>query len=69
MKESTFHQKLENIVRAGKPKTIRHEGKDYSFLEKIKECEKEGEILPLLTLFPLISASFLNYSLVANNTI
>ena len=56
MKESTLHQKLENIVRAGKPKTIRHEGKAYYITkEKIKECEKEGGILPLLTLIPLIA--------------
>ena len=49
-----MHQKLENIVRAGKPKTIRHEGKAYYITkEKIKECEKEGGILPLLTLIPL----------------
>ena len=56
MKESTLHQKLENIVRAGKPKTIRHEGKTYYISkEKIRECEKEGGILPLLTLIPLIA--------------
>ena len=56
MKESTLHQKLENIVRAGKPKTIRHEGKTYYISkEKIIECEKEGGILPLLTLIPLIA--------------
>ena len=41
MKDSTLHQKLENIVRAGKPKTIRHEGKTYYISkEKIRECEK-----------------------------
>ena len=56
MKESTLHHKLENIVRAGKPKTIRHEGKTYYISkEKIRECEKEGGILPLLTLIPLIA--------------
>ena len=56
MKESTLHQQLENIVRAGKPKTNRHEGKTYYISkEKIKECEKEGGILPLLTLVPLIA--------------
>ena len=56
MKESTLHQKLENIVREGKPKTIRHEGKTYYISKKkIRECEKEGGILPLLTLIPLIS--------------
>ena len=56
MKESTLHQKLENIVRAGKFKTIRHEGEThYISKKKIKECEKEGEILPLLTLIPLIA--------------
>ena len=56
MKESTLHQKLENIVRAGKPNPIRHEGKTYYISKKkIKECEKEGGILPLLTLIPLIA--------------
>ena len=56
MKELTAHQKLENIVRAGKPKMIRHEGKTYYISKKkIKECEKEGGILPLLTLIPLIA--------------
>ena len=57
MKESTLHQKLENIVRAGKPKTIRHEGKTYYISkEKIRECEKEGGIYTtLLTLIPLIA--------------
>ena len=55
MKESTLHQKLENIVRAGKPKTIRHEGKTcYISKEKIRECEKEGGILPLLTIIPSV---------------
>ena len=54
MKESTLHQKLENIVKAGKPKTIRHEGKTYCISKKkIKECEKKGGILPLLTLITL----------------
>ena len=56
MKELTVHQKLENIVRAGKPKRIRHEGKTYYITKKkIKECEKGGGILPLLTLIPLIA--------------
>ena len=56
MKESTLRQKLENIVRAGKPKTIRHVGKTYYITKKkIKECEKEGGIPPLLTLILLIA--------------
>ena len=56
MKESTLHQKLENIVRTVKPRTIRHEGKTYYISkEKIKEYEKEGGILHLLTLIPLIA--------------
>ena len=56
MKEPTLHQKLENIVKAGTPKMIRHEGKTYYISKKkIKEYEKEGGILPLLTLIPLIA--------------
>ena len=56
MKESTLHQKLENIVSAGKPKTIKINGKNiYISKKKIIECEKEGGILPLLTLIPLIA--------------
>ena len=51
MKESTLHQKLENIVSAGKPKNITHEGKTYYISKKkLDECEKEGGILPLLPL-------------------
>ena len=43
MKESTLHQKLENIVSAGKPKTIKINGKNiYISKKKIIECEKEG---------------------------
>ena len=56
MNELTVHQKLEYIVIAGKPKAIRHEGKTYYITKKkIRECEKEGGILPLLTLIPLIA--------------
>ena len=56
MKESTLHQKLENIVSAGKPKTIKINGKNiYISKKKIIECEKEGGILSLLTLIPLIA--------------
>ena len=56
MKESTLHQKLENIVSAGKPKTIKINGKNiYILKKKIIECEKEGGILPLITLIPLIA--------------
>ena len=56
MKESTLHQKLENIVSADKPKTIKINGKNiYISKKKIMECEKEGGILPLLTLIPLIA--------------
>ena len=69
MKESTLHQKLENIVRAGKPKTIRHEGKTYYISkEKIRECEKEGGILPLLTLIPLIAGGVSAAGAVAGGT-
>ena len=56
MKESTLHQKLENIVRAGKPRTIKVGEKSvYVSKKKIEECKKEGGILPLLTLIPLIT--------------
>ena len=56
MKESTLHQKLENIVRAGKPKTIKVGKKSlYISKKKIEECKKEGGIIPLLTLIPLIT--------------
>ena len=41
MKESTLHQKLENIVRAGKPKMIRHEGKTYYISKKKIKRKKE----------------------------
>ena len=51
MKESTLHQKLENIVKAGKLKNIKINGKNiYISKKKIIESEKEGGILPLLTL-------------------
>ena len=69
MNESTLHQKLENIVSAGKPKTIRHEGKTYYISkEKIMECEKEGGILPLLTLIPLIAGGVSAAGAVAGGT-
>ena len=51
-----MHQKFKNIVRGDNPKMIRHEGKTYYISKKkIKECEKEGGILSLLTLIPLIA--------------
>ena len=47
---------IRNIVRAGKPKTIKV-GEKFVYIskKKIEECKKEGEILPLLTLIPLIT--------------
>ena len=48
MKESTLHPKLENIVKAGKPKSIKVSDKNvYISKRTINECEKEGGILPL----------------------
>ena len=69
MKESTLHQKLENIVSAGKPKTIKINGKNiYISKKKIIECEKEGGILPLLTLIPLIAVGVSAAGAVAGGT-
>ena len=69
MKESTLHQKLENIVSAGKPKTIKINGKNiYISKKKIIECEKEGGILPLLTLIPLIAGGVSAAGAVAGGT-
>ena len=56
MKESTLITRLEGIVRAGKPKNIKVNGKNYYISKtKIEECKKEGGILPLLTLILLIA--------------
>ena len=69
MKESTLHQKLENIVSAGKPKTIKINGKNIYISKKtIIECEKEGGILPLLTLIPLIAGGVSAAGAVAGGT-
>ena len=69
MKESTLHQKLENIVSAGKPKTIKINGKNiYISKKKIIKCEKEGGILPLLTLIPLIAGGVSAAGAVAGGT-
>ena len=64
MKNTTLHCKIENIVRAGKPKSIKVGGKSvYISKSKIEdgkrlleEGSKEGGILPLLTLIPLIAS-------------
>ena len=64
MKDTTLHCKIENIVRAGKPKSIKVGGKSvYISKSKIEdgkrlleEGSKEGGILPLLTLIPLIAS-------------
>jgi len=51
MKESTLKTKLKNIVRTGKPKTIKVNGKNVYITKKmIDNCKKEGGILPLLPL-------------------
>ena len=58
MKDTTLHTKLENIVRAGKPKTITVDGKSvYIPKAKIKECQKEGGLLPLAALIPIIAGA------------
>ena len=56
MKDTTLKSKLESIVRAGKPKTIKVDGKSiYISKKKIDECQKEGGLLPLATLIPVIA--------------
>ena len=55
MKDSTLHTKLESIVRAGKPKSMKVDGKSvYISKKKIEEgrkaLEKDGGILPLIPL-------------------
>ena len=52
-----MHQRLENIVRAGKPKSIKVYKKNVYISKKtINECEK-GRILPLLTLIPMVAGT------------
>ena len=69
MKELTLHQKLENIVKAGKPKSITVNGKNVYISKKtINECEKEGGILPLLTLIQLIAGGASAAGAVAGGT-
>ena len=56
MKESTLRAKLEDIFRKDKPKSIKVDGKQYYISRKrLNQCRKEGGILPLLTLIPLIA--------------
>ena len=56
MKDATLKAKLENIITVGKPKSIKVDGKNvYISKKKIDECKKEGGLLPLLTLIPLIA--------------
>ena len=59
MKDESLHTKLVNIVRAGKPKSIKVNGKNiYISKKKIEEgrelLNKEGGILPLAVLAPLV---------------
>ena len=55
MKESTLRAKLEDIVRKDKPKSIKIDGKPFYISRKIlNECKKEGGILPLAVLAPLV---------------
>lgn len=69
MKHSTLIDKLENIVREGKPKTIKVDGKSvYISKKKIEECKKEGGFLPLLTLIPLIAGGVSATAAVAGGT-
>ena len=56
MKEDTLIRKLEDIVRNGKSKTIKIDKKPYYISRKlINECKKEGGLLPLAALIPLIA--------------
>ena len=56
MKVSALITKLEGIVRAGKPKSIKVNSKNYYISKKkIEECQNEGGLLPLVTLIPLIA--------------
>ena len=56
MKRESLERKLKSIVDVGKPKTIKVDGKNYYISRKVlNECKKEGGILPLLTLIPLIA--------------
>ena len=64
-----MHQKLENIVKTGKPKFNKVNGKNVCISKKkINECEKEGGILPLLTLIPLIAGGVSAAGAVAGST-
>ena len=69
MKDTTLKAKLDNIIRAGKPKTIKIDGKSvYISKKKIKECEREGGLLPLMTLIPLIAGDVSATGAVAGGT-
>jgi hypothetical protein len=56
MKDTTLSTKLENIVRVGKPKSIKVDGKSV-YISKKKIDEVKGGILPLLALIPLIAGA------------
>lgn len=57
MKNETLERKLSDIVRNGKAKSIKVDGKSYYIKNKlIAECKKEGGLLPLAALIPLIAS-------------
>ena len=69
MKDTTLNTKLENIVREGRPKTIKVDGKSvYISKKKIDECKKEGGILPLAALIPIIAGAVSATGAVAGGT-
>ena len=58
MKDETLRTKLNNIVREGKPKTIKVDGKSvYISKKNIDKCRKEGGLLPLAALIPIIAGA------------
>ena len=69
MKDTTLNTKLENIVRVGKPKSIKVPGKSvYISKKKIDECKKEGGLLPLAALIPIIAGAVSATGAVAGGT-
>ena len=69
MKDATLKAKLDNIVKAGKPKSIKVDGKSvYISKKKIDECQKKGGLLPLATLIPIIAGAVSATGAVAGGT-
>jgi hypothetical protein len=69
MKDATLNTKLENIVKVGKPKSIKVDGKSvYISKKKINECKKEGGLLPLAALIPIIAGAVSATGAVAGGT-